>query len=154
MSMERRNKIEFSLEQLMDKLGLRNISPFRSILSRAYEAPFPDPSFKMGPRAMPRQVPIFPDQSLEAQKKAWEYFSKFEKPFLCVFAGNDRITNGGEKPFLKKVPGTKNQPHVLNIVGDTSFNGHIPRNCQKYSLILLKEHKTSSSLFAIGPLFT
>ena len=138
MSMERRNKIEFSLEQLMDKLGLRDIYPFRSTLSRAYEAPFPNPSFKMGPRAMPRQVPIFPDRSLEAQKNAWEYFSQFEKPFLCVFAGNDRITNGGEKPFLKKVPGTKNQPHVLDIGGGHFFQWTRPKELSEVLINFVK----------------
>ena len=33
----------------------------------------PDPSYKMGPRAMPSHVPTIPDQSLEAQRKAKKY---------------------------------------------------------------------------------
>ena len=38
----------------------------------AYDAPFPDPSFKMGPRAMPSQVPTLSDDpSLPANLKAW-----------------------------------------------------------------------------------
>ena len=67
----------------------------------------------MGPRAMPSQVPTMPDQSLEAQKKAWEFFEKFTKPFLCVGAGNDPVTNGFEKVWLSKVPGTEGQPHTM-----------------------------------------
>ena len=67
----------------------------------------------MAVRAMPSQVPSIPDRSLEAQKKAWDFFSKFEKPFLCVGAGDDPVTNGFEKLFLAKVPGTKNQPHTM-----------------------------------------
>jgi haloalkane dehalogenase len=56
-------------------------------------------------------VPTIPDQSLDAQEKAWDFFSNFDKPFLCVGAGDDPVTNGFEKPFLAKVPGTKGQPH-------------------------------------------
>ena len=52
----------------------------------------------MGPRAMPTQVPIIPDASLEAQARALEFYAKFEKPFLSVFAGNDPVTNPIKDP--------------------------------------------------------
>ena len=111
--MEKRNKPIRALELLMENIGLGSLSPFRSSVSNAYEAPFPSPAFKMGVRAMPSQVPSIPDQSLQAQEKAWTFFSTFEKPFLCIGAGDDPITNGFEKIFLKKVPGTKGQPHAM-----------------------------------------
>jgi haloalkane dehalogenase len=109
--MEKRNKLSRALEMAMVKIGLSRLSPFGTPASRAFEAPFPDYKYKMAVRAMPSQVPSIPDQSLEAQGKAWEFYSCFEKPFLCVGAGDDPVTNGFEKPFLAKVPGTKNQPH-------------------------------------------
>ena len=112
-SMEPRNKLSLALDLFMGSIGLRNISPFRTDLTKAFELPFPSPAYKMGPRAMPSQVPSMPDQSLEAQKKAWEFFEKFTKPFLCVGAGNDPVTNGFEKVWLSKVPGTKGQPHTM-----------------------------------------
>jgi len=111
--MEKRNPLAMALELLMGAIGLRNISPFRTELSKIYEAPFPSPDYKMAVRAMPTQVPSMPDQSLQAQKKAWDFFEQFEKPFLCIGAGNDPITNGFEKRWLAKVPGTKNQPHTM-----------------------------------------
>ena len=110
--MEKRNPLAVGLELFMGAIGLRKISPFRTQLSTIYEAPFPSPEYKMAVRAMPTQVPTIPDPSLEAQKKAWGFFETFEKPFLCVGAGNDPITNGFEKPWLAKVPGTKGQPHA------------------------------------------
>ncbi len=83
-------------------------------LGRAYEAPFPDPHYKMGPRAMPRQVPTLPtDPSLEAQKKAWEFFLQFNKPFLCLFTGDDPVTRGAEKSFIGRVPGTTGLSHQI-----------------------------------------
>jgi haloalkane dehalogenase len=78
----------------------------------AYDAPFPDPSFKMGPRAMPSQVPTLSDDpSLPANLAAWDALSKWEKPFLCAFSDNDHVSAGGEKILRQRIPGTKGQPH-------------------------------------------
>ncbi|MBW2242044.1 MAG: haloalkane dehalogenase [Deltaproteobacteria bacterium] len=79
----------------------------------AYDAPFPDPSFKMGPRAMPSQVPTLPDDpSRDAQQAAWKVFETWEKPLLCAFSDNDPVTGGGAAAFMKGVPGAQGQPHV------------------------------------------
>ena len=104
MMMEKRNTLSLLLNLLMIKLGFGSSRLFASDLSHAYEAPYPNARFKMAVRAMPSQVPMIPDQSLEAQLKAWEFFSRFEKPFLCIGAGNDPVTNGFEKQFIKRVP--------------------------------------------------
>ncbi len=83
-------------------------------LGRAYEAPFPHASYKMGPRAMPSRVPTLPtDPSLEAQKKAWEFFLHFDKPFLCLFTEDDPVTRGAERSFIGRVPGTTGLPHQM-----------------------------------------
>ena len=50
---------------------------------------FPDPSYKMGPRAMPSQVPIIPDQSLEAQRRKLANSLKLPINHFVGFAGND-----------------------------------------------------------------
>ena len=52
----------------------------------AYDAPFPDASYKMGPRAMPTQVPLLPDAPCVAEQvAAWIVFREWQKPFLCAF---------------------------------------------------------------------
>lgn len=97
---------------LLSRLGL---APLRgsSPLAMAYEAPFPDPSYKMGVRAMPSQVPTLPDDpSLEAQARAWAFYESFEKPFLCAFTDNDPVTAGGDAEFIQRVPGAQGQPHT------------------------------------------
>ena len=79
----------------------------------AYDAPFPDPSYKMGPRAMPSQVPTLPDDpSLPANLRAWEVLSKWEKPFLCAFTDNDPVTRGLDRSFRERILGTQGQPHT------------------------------------------
>ncbi len=90
--------------------SLRPITP----LGRAYEAPFPDPTFKMGPRAMPSQVPTLPtDPSIPAQTRAWAFFEQFDKPFLCLFTADDPVTRGLERTFISRVPGASGQPHQV-----------------------------------------
>jgi len=78
----------------------------------AYDAPYPDPRYKMGPRAMPSHVPSLPgDPSEEANRRAWEVFEKWEKPFLTAFVDNDPVSRGADIPFQERVPGAAGQPH-------------------------------------------
>jgi haloalkane dehalogenase len=80
----------------------------------AYNAPFPDDSFKEGARIFPSLVPISPDDpASEANREAWKILSKFEKPFLTAFSDGDPITGGGEKIFQAQVPRAKGQPHTI-----------------------------------------
>ncbi len=79
----------------------------------AYDAPFPEASYKMGPRAMPTQVPTLPDDpSVAANRRAWEIFEKWQKPFLTAFADNDPVTKGMGPAFIARVPGAAGQPHT------------------------------------------
>lgn len=109
----KRSKLSTMLDLLFINLGLKNVSPFQTELGKAYAAPFPNQFYKMGPRAMPSQVPTMPDDpSLEAQKKAWEFYKTFEKPFLCAFSDNDPVTRGADREFLNLVPGAQGQTHT------------------------------------------
>ncbi len=79
----------------------------------AYDAPFPDSSYKAGARAFPRLVPTTPDDpAAPANRAAWDVFRNWHKPFLTSFSDGDPITRGLDKVFVKRVPGAKNQPHT------------------------------------------
>ena len=87
----------------------------------AYNAPFPDDTYKAGARAFPALVPITPDDpAAPANRKAWEVLERWEKPFLCAFSDGDPITRGGDRAFQARVPGTKGQPHTT-IAGGGHF---------------------------------
>jgi len=78
----------------------------------AYRAPFPDDSYKAGARQFPMLVPTEPDDpAAEDNRMAWKQLMRWEKPVLLCFSDSDPITRGGDKPFLKLVPGTRGQPH-------------------------------------------
>ncbi len=79
----------------------------------AYDAPFPDESYKEGARQFPLLVPTSPqDPAHDANVAAWTVLAQWEKPFLCCFSDGDAITKGGERKFLATVPGTKGQAHT------------------------------------------
>ena len=79
----------------------------------AYDAPFPDASYKGGACQFPTLVPITAEHaSVEENKAAWAVLTHFDKPFVTAFSDADPITAGGERAFQKLVPGAKGQPHV------------------------------------------
>jgi haloalkane dehalogenase len=79
----------------------------------AYDAPFPDDTYKAGARKFPVLVPISPDDPASAPNKAaWTVLEKWEKPALTAFSDQDPITRGADRAFQARVPGTKGQPHT------------------------------------------
>jgi len=79
----------------------------------AYDAPFPSAKYKAGARSFPRLVPTVPDNpASEANRRAWNVFKRWEKPFLTTFSNRDSITRGGDRPFQKVVPGAQDLEHV------------------------------------------
>lgn len=79
----------------------------------AYDAPFPDESYKEGARQFPVLVPTRPDDpASDANRRAWESLSRFDKPFLCAFSDNDPITGGADRHLKALIPGTESQPHT------------------------------------------
>jgi haloalkane dehalogenase len=80
----------------------------------AYDAPFPDESFKAGARQFPMLVPATPDDSAApANRAAWEVLGRFEKPFLTIFGAKDPITLGAERFLQALIPGAAGQDHVI-----------------------------------------
>jgi haloalkane dehalogenase len=66
----------------------------------AYDAPFPDESYKSGARAFPLLIPTTPDDAgAIANQKAWPVLAELDLPFLCAFSDGDPIT-GGMAPIL------------------------------------------------------
>jgi haloalkane dehalogenase len=78
----------------------------------AYDAPFPDDSFKEGARQLPTLVPTSPDDPASAANRAaWSSLERFDRPFLCCFSDGDPVTRGADRRFKEVVPGAKRQAH-------------------------------------------
>ncbi len=98
----------FPIGKIISKGTKRGLGPEEIA---AYDAPFPDASYKAGARIFPSFVPFEGNVAVPDQKRAWEVFDRWDKPFLCAFSDGDPITRGGESRWIGRVPGTAGQPH-------------------------------------------
>ena len=79
----------------------------------AYDAPFPDASYKAGACQFPTLVPITPQHaSVTENLAAWRVLAAFDKPFITAFSDNDPVTKGADLVFQKRISGAKGQAHV------------------------------------------
>lgn len=84
----------------------------------AYDAPFPDETYKAAARMFPVLVPISPDDpAAEPNRRAWAALMQWQKPFLTCFSDQDPVTRGADAVFQKLVPGAKKQPHQTLVGG-------------------------------------
>jgi haloalkane dehalogenase len=94
---------------LIDRGSVRDLSDAEIA---AYDAPFPDETYKEGARQFPTLVPITPeDASVGENRAAWSELEKFDRPFITAFSDADPITAGGDALFQARVPGTRGRAH-------------------------------------------
>jgi haloalkane dehalogenase len=100
----------FPIARIINTGSFRTLGPDER---RAYDAPFPNKTFKAGARAFPALVPMSPnDPASEPNRKAWKVLEQWQKPFLTTFSNGDPITRGGDHYMQQRVPGATNQPHT------------------------------------------
>jgi haloalkane dehalogenase len=79
----------------------------------AYDAPFPDDTYKAGARQFPMLVPTSPDDpATPANRAAWEALGGWTRPFLCAFSDHDPITGGADRALREHIPGCQGQQHT------------------------------------------
>ncbi len=80
----------------------------------AYDAPFPEESYKVAARRFPMLVPVSPDDpAAAANRRAWQVLRNWQKPFITIFSDSDPITRGAETYLQKFIPGAKGQDHAI-----------------------------------------
>jgi haloalkane dehalogenase len=95
--------------------------PVAPEVEAAYDAPFPDESYKSGARQFPLLVPSQPDDPAhDANVAAWVGLAAFDRPFLCAFSDSDPITKGADRNLKERIAGAQGQPHTT-IVGGGHF---------------------------------
>jgi haloalkane dehalogenase len=96
-------------------------TPLASEVIAAYDAPFPEESYKAGPRAMPRILPTSPeDPATVPNRAAWAQLSASQTPFLVAFSDSDPITGAMAPVFQRVMPGAQGREHPT-ILGAGHF---------------------------------
>lgn len=89
----------------------------------AYDAPFPDVSYKVGAQIWPLQVPMSPDEpDAEINRQTIKALSQWDKPTLVLFSVDDPILGNLYGFFRNLIPAAKNEPE-----GVIKGAGHFPQ---------------------------
>ena len=79
----------------------------------AYDAPFPDKTYKAGMQSFPLIVPLKPeDPGAKEGGEARKLLKDWKKPAIVMFSDTDQIMVGLDKYFRNLIPGTKGQPEI------------------------------------------
>jgi len=80
----------------------------------AYDAPFPDASYKSAVLAFPGLIPIRADMpGIAENRRAWKVLETFRKPFLTAFSDADPTTAPWAEVFQRRVPGARGLAHPV-----------------------------------------
>jgi haloalkane dehalogenase len=105
------NVPEMDIGQILNMGTVTRLSP--NVIA-AYNAPFPDETYKEGARQFPALVPFGADNpECLKNREYWKSLMKWEIPTLTMFSDSDPIMSGLEKIFQERIPGCKDQPHEI-----------------------------------------
>ena len=80
----------------------------------AYDAPYPDESYKAGARQFPMLVPTTATHpSVAENKAAWAVLDRFDRPVVTCFGDSDRVLGQFHTEFEQRIPGAAGQPHRI-----------------------------------------
>jgi haloalkane dehalogenase len=81
---------------------------------KAYDAPFPDATFKSGVLAFPGLIPIRPDMpGVTENRRVWKVLEGFRRPFVTAFSDSDPTTAPWAEVFRHRIPGARGQPQPI-----------------------------------------
>lgn len=88
--------------------------PMGDAVRAGYDAPFPDDSYCVGPRAMPSLIPTTPeDPAAPANRAAWAALCASETPMLVAFSDGDPITGAMGPIFQREMRGARGRAHPV-----------------------------------------
>jgi haloalkane dehalogenase len=150
--------------QIMAQKAVGPSNPKMDLAERAaYDAPYPDDTYKAGARMLPELVPTPPTdptgRSMMAEAEnnaaAWSVFQQFTKPVLLAFSDEDTVMAGGDAIWLKHCPGTKHPgvEHItINGVGHFLQDGGADQLLRAIAALISATPPASIAPLRAGPL--
>jgi len=79
----------------------------------AYDAPYPDESYKAGARRFPALIPVVPaDPACGAVRASRAALGQSSLPFATIYGAQDPIAGAADAMFQQLVPGANGAPHI------------------------------------------
>lgn len=89
------------------------VQPVADEVRDAYDAPFPDESYKAAARQFPILIPLTTGDPAALRNRAtWDVLERFERPLLTAFSDGDPITRGWDEIFRRRIPGAAGRAHT------------------------------------------
>ena len=87
--------------------------PLSTDVLAAYDAPFPDRSFKAGLRQLTALIPLTRnDPGAAIGRATMAVLQEWRRPFLTAYSDGDPATRGWETVFQERIPGARSQDHT------------------------------------------
>jgi haloalkane dehalogenase len=87
--------------------------PLPADVLAAYDAPFPDRSFKAGLRQLTALIPLTRnDPGAAIGRGTMAALEQWRRPFLTAYSDSDPATRGWDRVFQERIPGAKAQNHA------------------------------------------
>ncbi len=79
----------------------------------AYDAPFPDASYKAGVLEFPSMIPLHEESpGIAENRRTWRFLEASTRPVVTAFSDADPATKAWECVFHERIPGARGQPHI------------------------------------------
>ncbi|MDT5187628.1 MAG: haloalkane dehalogenase [Mycobacterium sp.] len=87
--------------------------PLSADVLAAYDAPFPDKSFKAGLRQLTALIPLTRnDPGAAIGRTTMAALERWQRPFLTAYSDGDPAAQGWDKIFQERIPGARGQNHT------------------------------------------
>jgi haloalkane dehalogenase len=78
----------------------------------AYDAPFPDATYKQGVLNWPSLIPLYPESpGVSENRRSWEVLEQMDIPLMTAFSDRDPSTAAWETVFQQRARGAKKMAH-------------------------------------------
>lgn len=95
-----------------DFVGATASAPMAPEVLAAYDAPFPDATYKAGLRQMTALLPLTRnDVGARIGRRTMRALEQFDRPFVTAYSDGDPATRGWDAVFQERVPGARGQRH-------------------------------------------